>query len=394
MAKDAPQSITDILKDVSKRFDVKIGSMSDVVDDVVGLSTGNLAIDHITGVGGLPLGRITELYGHPSSGKTTTGLQTAAALQRKILADGSDDRILYLDFEHSMDGDYAASLGLDVEHPSFLLVQPHWLEQGAQVGLQLIGTGKVRLSIWDSVAEMTPKALMEGEFDQRTAAMNRARLMNGLLQRLNSLLHEQNCAGVFLNHLMESVEMGGRPGMPPAETTPGGKGLKFYASLRMSYKQMKNIKGKALDALSGAVIDQVLATHVKVKVTKNKIADPFREAEVRVRFGYGFDDFWSAVQVLTAHKKVVAGAGGFYYFDAKNVPGLVHDDMARSSTGRPNLRGEPALLAFADERPDWRSRVIGEARDVVAAFGDQAVFAAEETDPWAGGELADLMDSA
>jgi recombination protein RecA len=376
MPKDSPPSLSDVLKDVSKKFSVPIGSMSEVADEVVGLTTNNLAIDYITCCGGLPVGRIAELYGLPASGKTTLALMTAAALQETIKAEKSSDHILYLDFEHAMDGEYAANLGLDVEHPSFILAQPHWLEDGAEIGEKLIKTGKIRLSIWDSVAEMTPREL---EFGVRTNAMERARLMNSLLQRLNSLLHEQNCAGVFLNHMVEAIQMGGRPGMPPQETSPGGKALKFYASLRLAFKQIKNVKGKAPDALTGQVIEQVVATHVKVKVTKNKVGKAWREAEVRVRLGRGFDDFWSAIQVLAAHGRVNCTQGtGVYYFD--QVPSPNDGELPVNGNGRKCLRGEPALLAFADAHPAWRHDIIAHARDVIDKFGADETFTTAQPD--------------
>jgi len=369
--------VADVLKDITKRYDLRIGAMSTVVDPVVGLTTGNLAIDYLTGIGGLPQARITELYGQPSSGKTTTALQAAAALQRDIIAAGRDEHILYLDFEHAMDGEYAAVLGLDVEHPTFILVQPNWLEDGQDIAKRLVQTGRVRLCIWDSVAEMTPKEL---EFGVRTNAMERARLLNSMLQHFNSLFHEHNCAGVFLNHMTEVIAMGGRPGMPAQETSPGGKSLKFYASLRLAYKQVRNIKGQAPDALTGAVTTQVVATDVRVRVTKNKVGVPFREAEVRVRLGQGFDNLWSALTVLTAHKSVVAGSTGHFYFDPAKVPALVHDDMARSGTGRPYIRGGAALLAFADDHPDWARTVVATAASVVESVGAASLSVPTDVD--------------
>ncbi len=376
MTKDGPQPIGDILKDLAKRYSIDIGAASDVIKPVQALTTGNLAIDHLTGVGGLPLGRIVELYGQPSSGKTTTALQAAAELQKQIIASRSSDRILYLDYEKALDGEYCAALGLDVDHPSFLLAQPTWLEDGADIAERLIKTGVVRLSIWDSVAKMTPKEL---EFGVRTQAMERARLMKALLERQVAILHEYNCAGVFLNHLTEAVQMtGGRPGMPPAETSPGGKALKYYASLRMAYKQIGNIKGKTTDALVDEVTEQVIATNVKVKVTKNKIGNPFREAVVRVRFGVGFDNTWSALQVLVAHKKVVAGPSGMFYFDPSKVEHLVTEDMDVSGTGRPYLKGENNLLLYAEHNPDWKARFVATATAVIAEHGAPVV--AEDVD--------------
>lgn len=365
MAKAEPASVKEILGDISKKYELNIGSMSDVVTEVTALTTGNLAIDYLTSVGGLPVGRIVELYGQPSSGKTTTALQAAAALQQKIIAEGRDEYILYLDFEHAIDGDYASGLGLDVYHPTFVIAQPHWLEDGAEIAERLIKTGKFRLSIWDSVAEMTPRDL---EFGVRTNAMERARLMNSLLQRFNSLLHEQNCCAVYLNHLVEAVQMGGaRPGLPPPETTPGGKALKFYSSIRIAYKQIKQIKGLAHDGLTGDVTEVVTAQQVKVKVTKNKVGPPFREAEVRITFGRGFDNVWSALQVLSAHKQIRRGSAGWYRFDEH----LGHPSMPVVS-GLPSIQGEANVLTFAEEHPDWGQLVVAEAVQAVEKYGAEA----------------------
>ncbi len=372
-----------ILAEVGKKFEVQVGSLSTVVTPTEALTTGNLAIDYLTGVGGLPIGRVTELYGQPSSGKTTTGLQAAAELQRRLIAAGSDERILYFDYEHALDDEYAGSLGLDVEHPTFLLAQPYWLEQGAEAARRIIATGKVRLCIWDSVAEMTPKSTLDADFDRRTGAMERARQIKELLARMTPLIHENRCAMVFLNHLMEGMEMGGsRPGMPPPETTPGGKSLKFYASLRMSYKQQKQIKRAVRDALTGEVTNQTVAVDTAVKVTKNKLGNPFRQATVRVRFGKGFDNTWSALQVLTAYRHIVT-SGAWWYFDSKRAGvDLSHPDMTRSGTGRPQIQGEAGVLAFADEHPDWREQLVKAAVQVIADAGDTEIPEAEPADPF------------
>lgn len=368
MVKVNPPSVSDILNDLSKKHGVQLGTMSEVVKPVTGLTTGNLAIDHITGCGGIPAGRITELYGLPSSGKTTTALQTAANLQSQIIGARSDEIIAYFDFENTLDGEYAANLGLDVEHPSFVLGQPDFLEQGGEIGLELIRTGKVRLSIWDSVASMTPLATMEGDFDQRTSAMNRARLLNGMLMRFNGLLKHHNSAAIFLNHLTEAIDMGGRPGMPARVDTPGGKALKFYSSLRLEYRQLKQIKGKAPNALTNEdSAEQVIAQHIKVKIVKNKVAPmAFRECEVRSRFGRGFDNTWSALQVLLDHR-VVMKSGAWYSFHR------AAEDLKVAEipivAGKPQLQGENAIEQFARTRPEWRRALIDTAVALVTAHG-------------------------
>lgn len=359
------KTVDDLLAEFDKKHSLKVGSMASVVSKVEPLTTGNLAIDWMTGIGGLPQGKVTELYGLPSSGKTTTALQTAVQLQRKIIESGSDDRILYLDFEKALDADYAEDLGLDLDHPSLLITQPHWLEQGAEAALQLIDTGKVRLTIWDSVAAMASKRLIEGGFDQATAAMHRAKLMSGLLQTLVSLLDQKRCAGLFINHLMESVEMSGRPGLPPKATTPGGRALKYYSSVRLEFKQGKNITSKLEDVFTGEDTNQAVATQVYVKAVKNKVGPPFRTVELRSRFGMGFDNAWSALQVLTTRRLIQPGATGYFYFDKS--PQLIHEDMDVSGTGRPYVQGESKLLAFADEHPQWRDLLISTAVEALEA---------------------------
>lgn len=359
------ESVEDILASIRKKTGASIGKPSEILEPVEGLSTGNLAVDYITGVGGIPVGRITELYGNPASGKTTTAVETAATLQKRIIAEKLDQYILYEDFEHALDLNYVTALGLDVEHPSFILAQPHWLEEGAQIVLDLVTKLDTRLVIFDSVAEMTPKALIDGDFDQRTGAMNRARLMKELLMRITPLIHQRKTAAIFLNHLMEDLSIGGRPGMPPIKSTPGGKGLKYYSSLRMEYTSLKQVKSSLPDFLTGEPSDQVVAVETKVKVTKNKIGFPAREALVRVIFGKGFDNFWSAFEILKAQRRIVVANPGYHFFE--RTPELIHPDMPIQSSGksRSYIQGKENVLRFADEHPEWRDKCINIVKEIL-----------------------------
>ncbi len=366
-------SVTDVIKNSLKKHDLRIGPLSFVSDEVAALTTGNLSIDYSIGVGGLPLGRSVELFGPPGCGKTTTGLQTAAELQRRIIEQNLDEYILYSDYEHALDKKYAAALGLDVDHKSFLFTQPDTFEQGANAARELIETGQIRLAIWDSVASMTPASMAEAEVGKSLPAIQ-ARLMADFLRKLNPLLHAKNCCAVFLNHEMEVMSMG-RPG-PPRTSTPGGKALKYYASLRLQYQQIGNIKGSSIDILSGEKVQRTEAVTVRVRVVKNKVAPPFRECQVRVRFGKGFDNFWSALQVLIGNKKIKLSAG-YYYFNES--PELVIDDMLRTPTDRPYVRGEEAILKFADQRPEWRASVIKSAYDLVEN-GVETVLESDDSD--------------
>lgn len=361
MAVERP-SISEVLKKHNKKVDYAAGQIDSVLEAVKGISTGNLAIDYILGVGGVPEGRSVECYGKPSSGKSTVALQVAASLQKDIIENNRDEYILYLDFEHALDKAYTKNLGFDIQHPSVILSQPDTFEEGAELAKELISTGNVRLMIWDSVAEAQPKAIVDGNIDQYFIG-TRAKLMSQFLQQINGSLFRNNCTAIFLNHIQDKIPMGtyGRPGAPTT-TTPGGDALKFYSSVRIEFQQIKQVKSKRFNPLTNSEEEFSVSSDVKVKVTKNKVADPNRDCIVRVRYGKGFDNFWTAVQILLNHKRI-PNSSGYYYFD--KLPHLAHPDMDKSSSGRPNVRGEDNLLTFADEHSLWRELVIEEARKVL-----------------------------
>lgn len=364
-----PKTVDDVLAEFEKKHGLKIGTP----EAVTGLPTGNLAIDWQSGVGGLPRGRITELYGYEASGKTTTALQTAVQLQQHILEHGTGEHIVYLDFEHALDVKYATALGLDLDHKSFIPLQPNNLEQGAKAALDLIETGSVPLIVFDSVAAMAPKRLKDGEFDQATIQMHRAKLVSALCQSMLDLIHANNTAAVFVNHKMESIEMTGRPGLPPKVTTPGGRGLKFYASLRLEFDIIGGIRNKIDDVFSGTEVNSLIANRVQVKCVKNKVGVPGRVVELRSRYGKGFDNAWSAIQVLVT-RKLITKSGAWYMFNPSRTPHLMGDANA---TGF-RLHGEPAVLAYADENPLWRDSLIVLAEKVASEIEDDVLVGVDE----------------
>ncbi len=370
----------DALREAVAKLKLNVGAPSTVVESTSWLPTGNLAIDFVCG-GGLPVGRSMELYGQESSGKTTTALQAAALLQRRLIDEGRDEAILYLDFEHSFDEDYAAALGIDTEHPTFLLGQPPTMEDGAEAALKLIDSDAIRLTIWDSVAAMAPLSRLEGDFDQRTAAMNKARLMSGLLLQLTPRLKVHRCTGVFINHLMEAIDMNSHGRLPPKVTTPGGKALKFYASLRLEYRQIGITKATGTDVLTGESGQQATATMVRVKCVKSKVGPPQRTADVCVRYGQGFDNYWSALQILVAYG-VVRKTSAWYRFDGE----LAHPDMERPGKSGPSLNGEAAVLAFAAENPIWGAGLVDTAELLLETKGSAPTTA----DPVSDDDLAEL----
>lgn len=332
---------------IISEFETKRGLTVGRPKQVVGLPTGNMAIDWMTGVGGVPRGRITELYGLESSGKTTAALMTAVQLQKVFEDKGTDERILYIDFEHTLDSEYAASLGIDFVSDSFVPLQPTYLEQGAQAALDLIETGDVRLVVFDSVAAMAPRRLKEGEFDQATMQMHRAKLVSALCQTMVGLLDEKDCAAVFVNHKMEGIDISGRPGLPPRITTPGGRGLKFYASLRLEFNVIGQVKGTAEDLLTNDDTKGLVGQRVEVKCVKNKVGVPGRTVEVRSRFGHGFDNVWTALKILIDHKLVTKNGSWLHFYDRKTT-----------GTGDIKLQGEAAVSEKADGEPEWGNRLI------------------------------------
>lgn len=374
---DKKSALADLLKTAEKKYNMKVGTLAEVADDVHFISSGNISVDYAVAGNnpngtGLPMGRIMEFFGPPSSGKTTMAIHTAVNLQKIILAGGDpergigpDDVIVYLDYEQVFDAGYAQQLGLDTEHPSFLFSQPDTLEDGSNFLNEAFKTGQVRLAIVDSLAAMNPSAKAEAEIGKSLPAVA-AKLLKDWGAQLNPILRHHNGMIIFINHEMEKMEMGGarRPGMPAATTTPGGVALKFFASVRIQFRPIRQIKGKILDPITNEVVEIPVATDVKVKVIKNKVAPPFRETSIRVRFGRGFDEMWTALQILLANKKVIYNASRYYFHNViEEVPADWMDREAKG-TQRPNIHGEPKVFAAADQHPEWREGLIELAREI------------------------------
>ncbi len=348
------QNLDEVLKQVSKEYDLRIAPLAKSGADVEAISTGNLSIDHITGVGGLPLGRCVELFGQPGSAKTTTALMTAAQAQR----DGR--RVVYMDYEQKLDPKYAKSLGIDVDADTFLFVQPDNMEQGANVARKLTESGMVDVVIFDSVAAMTPTALIDKETGQKTVA-EQARLMSEFLKVFVPLLRQTHTLGIFLNHEMEIIDMAGRgrPGLPPRKSTPGGRALKYFASVRMNFVVMKRVKGKYFNELTNEITETVNSMNVLVKTDKNQVGPPFREALIRCSFGHGFSDAFSALLVLQAYGVVRKTTGGVYRFPELSEAELAGLETVESKSGSPYVRGEDNLLALLEDAeclPLWTER--------------------------------------
>ena len=263
--------------------------------DVETISTGSLSLDIALGAGGLPMGRIVEIYGPESSGKTTLTLQVIAAAQRK------GKTCAFIDAEHALDPVYAKKLGVDIDN--LLCSQPDTGEQALEICDALARSGAVDVIIVDSVAALTPKAEIEGEIGDSHMGLA-ARIMSQAMRKLAGNLKQSNTLLIFINQIrMKIGVMFGNP-----ETTTGGNALKFYASVRLDIRRIGAIKEG----------DEVVGSETRVKVVKNKVAAPFKQAEFQIMYGEGINTFGELVDLGVKHK-LVEKAGAWYSYNGDKI---------------------------------------------------------------------------
>lgn len=340
----AKATIADILAASNKKYADKYSV--GFVADVKFLDTNNIGLDDILG-GGVAVGRIAQFYGKSQSGKTTAALQTAGLAQQAILNEGSDDIILYMDYECALDESYAKSLGLDVHDDSFALIRPEDFETGANITRDLINTGKVRLLVWDSVAAAIPSSVFTDDVG-KAAVAPLARLMSQFLGMLNPILLKTDTSAIFINHVHNAI--GGMPGFgPPQKTRPGGEKLTYYSSQMVEFIGTTKEKGKVINVY-GEEVEIAVATEIKMVCTKNKVAMPQREAKALVRYGIGFDNLWAALKVLE-HNKLFVKSGAWVKID--------------EALGGGNFNGMPNLIEHAKSNPEWRQKLIDVAINIL-----------------------------
>ena len=318
------------LASLTKRFGdgtiMRLGEATHLKVDII--PTGSLALDYALGAGGIPRGRVTEVYGPEGAGKTTLAQHIVAEAQNRggIAA--------FIDMEHALDPSYAAQCGVDVDN--LLISQPDTGEQALEIAEALIRSGAVDIIVVDSVAALVPRAEIEGEMGDSHPGLQ-ARLMSQALRKLSGAIKQSNTALVFTNQLREKIGvMFGNP-----ETTSGGRALKFYASVRMDIRRIQSIKDKG----------EVIGNRTRVRVTKNKVAPPFRVAEFDIMYDEGISKAGDLLD-LAVEFGVIEKRGSYYYYDGENL-----------AQGRENAK------QFLRENPNLAEQIEAAVREMMALEG-------------------------
>ena len=315
MALDKEKALQTALTQIEKQFGkgavMRLGENKHM--NVDHISTGSLTLDIALGIGGLPRGRIVEIYGPESSGKTTLSLHCIAEGQK------NNGNVAFIDVEHALDPTYAAALGVDVD--SLLVSQPDTGEDALEIAEALIRSGAIDVIVIDSVAALVPKAEIEGEMGDSHVGLH-ARLMSQALRKLAGAINKSNCVAIFINQLREKV--GVVYGNP--EVTTGGRALKFYSSVRIDIRKQEVLKQNG----------EMIGAHTKAKVVKNKLAPPFREAEFDIMYGKGISRTGELLD-LAVKADVFQKAGAWFSYDGKrlgqgrdNVKELLENDKELS----------------------------------------------------------------
>ncbi|KRM59221.1 recombinase RecA [Secundilactobacillus malefermentans] len=297
MADERKAALDAALKRIEKNFGkgaiMRMGDQPDT--KIATVSSGSLALDDALGVGGYPRGRIVEIYGPESSGKTTVALHAVAEVQKQ------GGTAAYIDAENALDPAYATNLGVNIE--DLLLSQPDTGEQGLEIADALVTSGAVDLVVVDSVAALVPRAEIEGEMGDAHVGLQ-ARLMSQALRKLSGTINKTHTIAIFINQIREKIGvMFGNP-----ETTPGGRALKFYSTIRLEIRRAEQIKDGT----------NIIGNRTRIKVVKNKVAPPFKRAEVDIMYGEGISQTGELVD-MAADKDIIEKAGSWYSYGEERI---------------------------------------------------------------------------
>ena len=321
---DKKKALETALQQIEKNFGkgtvMRLGDKPEMNVDAI--PTGSLALDAALGIGGVPKGRIIEIYGPESSGKTTLALHIVAEAQKK------GGEVAFVDAEHALDPTYAAAIGVDID--SMLVSQPDTGEQALEITDALVRSGAIDAVVVDSVAALVPKQEIEGEMGDTFVGLQ-ARLMSQALRKLAGTINKTNCVVIFINQLrMKIGVMYGNP-----ETTTGGNALKFYASVRLDVRRIEQIKEGG----------NVIGNKTRVKVVKNKVAPPFKEAIFDIMYGQGISK-WSELIDLAVQMDIIQKSGSWFSMGDERIG-----------------QGKDSVKAYLQERPELAEQVEAEVRE-------------------------------
>lgn len=323
---DKKKALDTALSQIEKQFGkgaiMKLGENTAL--DVEVIPTGSLGMDLALGVGGVPRGRIIEIFGPESSGKTTVALCIAAQAQK------ANGEVAFIDVEHALDPSYAKVLGVDID--SLMVSQPNSGEQALEIAELLVRSGAVDVLVIDSVAAMTTKAEIEGEMGDTHVGLQ-ARLMSQAMRKLTGIIAKTNCVAIFINQIREKIgSMYGNP-----ETTPGGRALKFYSSVRMDIRKGEVIKNGT----------EVIGAKTRCKIVKNKVAPPFKEATFDLIYGEGISYYGEVVDYATEHD-IIQRSGAWFSYNGE-----------RLGQGRDNAK------IYLEEHPEICEEIVGKVKEAI-----------------------------
>ena len=326
------KAIDEAIKDIKKNFGVgsimKLGDAPNVAVDAI--PTGSLTLDAALGVGGVPRGRVIEIYGPESSGKTTVALHVVAEAQRM------GGEAAFIDAEHALDPVYAKNLGVDIDN--LIVAQPDTGEQALEIAEALVRSGAIDIIVVDSVAALVPKAEIEGEMGDSHVGLL-ARLMSQALRKLTGITSKTGTSVIFINQLREKV--GVVYGNP--ETTPGGRALKYFASVRLDVRRIEAIKNGT----------ELVGNRTRVKVVKNKVAPPFKEAEFDIMYGKGISKEGNILDVAVAYD-IIKKSGAWFSYDGEKL-----------GQGRDNVK------KYMAENPEFTAKIEAQVREILLDSGNK-----------------------
>ncbi len=347
-------AMSQIEKQFGKGSVMKLGEFESMQVDAI--STGALNLDIALGIGGLPRGRIVEIFGPESSGKTTLALHAIAEAQKK------GGEAAFIDAEHALDPVYAKHIGVDIDN--LIVSQPDTGEQALEIAEALIRSGAIDIIVVDSVAALVPKAEIDGDMGDSHIGLQ-ARLMSQALRKLAGAINKTNCIIIFINQLREKVGiMFGNP-----ETTPGGRALKFYASVRLDIRKVENLKQDG----------NVVGSRTRVKIVKNKVAPPFREAEFDIIYGQGISKIGTLID-LAVDLDIINKSGSWFSYNGEKI-----------AQGRDNTR------AYLEANPDVYKEVEEKVKSKFNqafenALGDNKSEEAEDDEEFDDDDVISLVD--